>query len=89
MSDLPPSLVGPCNCEERHEAQHAGRLVYLYTREVWIMTDIPVRRQSPIARSYAAVHGTDDHTGESFTIFSCPWCGFDLPVLEPIDGEYE
>ena len=70
---------------------HCGRFYYAKTRKeivedntlgCWVFPFDPPRRVTAMSKYYAEERGiTDDHEGESYQHFTCPWCGGDLPVV--------
>jgi hypothetical protein len=66
-----------CRCDARMAAHAKGEFLWSYTRNSWYFPN--VTRSLSRRTWYYAEGTTEDHTGEPYEYFDCPFCQRVLP----------
>ena len=79
--EMSPGLSPLCACKDRYHAMCCGEFLWSEIVGGWMFVDAPVRTMSWRTRYLANERGhiPDDHTGEPYRWYDCPWCGRELP----------
>lgn len=75
-----------CRCDARQSSMDAGEFQYWGARRAWYFT-YGARRQMTAEAFFRAFvdrseYYHEDHRGEPYLFYECPWCDLPLPLTE-------